>query len=75
MTEHHIVFGEVETTMEDIRRPVAVNLIQGKMTDVVLFLDRLSSNGEKCTPGLRETHALWRKAIELNRDWYPDLDR
>jgi hypothetical protein len=51
-------------------RPVAVNLIEGRMGDVVAFLDRLSY-GEKSTPGTRETLAQWSESIEINRDWYP----
>jgi hypothetical protein len=51
-------------------RPVAVNLIEGRLGDVVAFLDRLSC-GEKSTPGTRETLAEWDKQIEANRDWYP----
>ena len=50
-------------------RPVAVNLIQGRLSDVVAFLDRLSY-GDKSTPGMRETYAQWDKNIEANRDWY-----
>jgi hypothetical protein len=51
-------------------RPVAVNLIEGRLGDVVAFLERLSY-GEKSTPGTRETLAQWDKNIEANRDWYP----
>ena len=50
-------------------RPVAVNLIEGPMSEVVAFLDRLSY-GEKGTPGTRENLAEWRKNIEVNRGWY-----
>ena len=51
-------------------RPVAVNLIEGRLGDVVAFLERLSY-GEKSTPGTSETLAQWNKNIEANRDWYP----
>ena len=54
-------------------RPVAVNLIEGRLRDVVTFLDRLTY-GESSTPGLRETYAEWDQNIEVNRvnrDWYP----
>jgi hypothetical protein len=50
-------------------RPVAVNLIEGRLSDVVAFLDRLSY-GDKSTPGTQETYAEWDKKIDANRDWY-----
>jgi hypothetical protein len=50
-------------------RPVAVNLIEGRLSDVVAFLDRLSY-GDKSTPGMRETYAQWDIKIDVNRDWY-----
>jgi hypothetical protein len=50
-------------------RPVAVNLIEGRLSDVVAFLDRLSY-GEKSTPGTRETYAQWDVNIDANRNWY-----
>jgi hypothetical protein len=50
-------------------RPVAVNLIEGRLSDVVAFLDRLTY-GEKSTPGIRETYAQWDKNIDLNQNWY-----
>ncbi|MDP6041453.1 MAG: hypothetical protein QGG64_23095, partial [Candidatus Latescibacteria bacterium] len=39
----------------DVRRPVAVNLIEGRLKDVVLFLEQLSSTTYQ-TPGLSETY-------------------
>lgn len=50
-------------------RPVAVNLIEGRMSEVVAFLDDLSY-GEKSTPGTREKLGEWNKSIEVNRGWY-----
>ena len=50
-------------------RPVAVNLIEGRLSVVVAFLDRLTY-GDKSTPGTRETYAEWDKGIDANRDWY-----
>jgi hypothetical protein len=50
-------------------RPVAVNLIEGKMNEVVAFLDSLSY-GDKSSPGTRENYAQWNENIEVNRDWY-----
>jgi len=53
-------------------RPVAVNLIEGSMSDVVAFLDRLSDGiyNDKSTPGIRENYVEWNRNIEVNRDWY-----
>jgi hypothetical protein len=39
-------------------RPVGVNLIQGKLMDVVQFLDELTY-GKQTTEGLRENRAAW----------------
>ena len=50
-------------------RPVAVNLIEGRLSDVVAFLDRLSY-GDKSTPGMRETYAAWDRNIQVNQNWY-----
>ena len=52
-----------------VTRPVAVNLIEGRLSEVVAFLDSLS-RGEKSTPGVAENHAQWDKGIEMNKDWY-----
>ncbi len=43
----------------DISRPGAVNLISGRMRDVIDFLDKLSY-GEKSTPTTKENKAAWR---------------
>lgn len=43
---------------EQDTRPVAVNLIQGKLPDVIEFLDSLS-RGENSTPGVVENHTEW----------------
>ncbi len=51
-------------------RPVAVNLIEGRLREVVVFLDKLTY-GEASTLGLEETYAAWDENIEVNRDWYP----
>jgi hypothetical protein len=51
-------------------RPVAVNLIEGRLGKVVAFLDRLGY-GEKSTPGMRETREEWNKNLDVNRSWYP----
>jgi hypothetical protein len=51
-------------------RPVAVNLIEGRLSDVVAFLDDLSY-GDRSTAGMTETYAHWDKLIEANAGWYP----
>lgn len=50
-------------------RPVAVNLIQGRLGDVVAFLDTLAY-GPGSTPGTRESFAEWDRNIDANRPWY-----
>lgn len=55
-------------------RPVAVNLIEGRLGDVVAFLERLTY-GDHGTPGVRENYAQWDEKIEYNRNWYPSRRR
>lgn len=50
-------------------RPVAVNLIEGRLKGVVAFLDRLTYS-DKSTPGTREVLSQWEANIDLNREWY-----
>lgn len=52
-----------------VTRPVAINLIEGRLSEVVAFLDSLS-RGEKSTPGVGENYAQWDKGIEANSEWY-----
>lgn len=49
-------------------RPVAVNLIQGRLSEVIAFLDELSS-GAPSTPGIAETHAAWQEGSRNVRRW------
>ena len=51
-------------------RPVAVNLIEGRLGDVVTFLDSLSYS-DRSTPGTKESLAEWSTNIDANRAWYP----
>jgi ribosomal protein L37AE/L43A len=44
-------------------RPVAVNLIKGRLGEVVAFLDRLSL-GPGSTPGIQETHTEWKEKLD-----------
>jgi len=55
-------------------RPVAVNLIAGKLREVVNFLDSLSYS-DKSTPGTKERYRAWDENIELNKAWYPGRRR
>ncbi len=48
-------------------RPVGVNLIQGKLTDVVEFLDQLTY-GEKLPEEVQKNRASWRKEMQ-NTQW------
>ncbi len=49
-------------------RPVAVNLIDLRLWDVIDFLDTLSY-GEHSTPGAQETKTAWDHRIENARHW------
>jgi hypothetical protein len=55
-------------------RPVAINLIEGRLDEVVAFLDNLTYS-EKSTPGTHENREEWGKNIEYNRNWYPSRRR
>lgn len=50
-------------------RPVAVNLIEGRMSEVVAFLDGLSA-GAGSTPEMRENRAAWEANLAVHADWY-----
>jgi len=49
-------------------RPVAVNLIEGKLSEVIEFLDRLSY-GESSTPGIKNVKTDWDRNIQYARSW------
>jgi ribosomal protein L37AE/L43A len=49
-------------------RPVAVNLIEGRLGEVIAFLDRLSL-GPESTPGIQEKHAEWEEKSQNARGW------
>jgi len=51
-------------------RPVAINLIGGRLGQVVAFLDELAYS-EKSTPGTRENLDEWDKNIRVNQSWFP----
>lgn len=50
-------------------RPAAVNLIEGRLREVVAFLEKLTY-GEGSTPGLAEQYTEWNRAIEFHSSWY-----
>jgi hypothetical protein len=50
-------------------RPVAVNLIEGRLSEVVAFLERLTYS-DSSTPGIRQNYAQWDENINVNQDWY-----
>jgi hypothetical protein len=49
-------------------RPVAVNLIDGRLNDVIAFLERLTF-GEQSTPGLTENRDEWLEKIQNAKSW------
>jgi hypothetical protein len=51
-------------------RPAAINLIEGRLTDVIAFLDELSYGGGS-TPGLQETKREWDTNVQTARSWLP----
>lgn len=51
-------------------RPGAVNLIQGRMTEVIRFLDRLTY-GDAGTEELRANRVRWREELEAARRIWP----
>ena len=55
-------------------RPVAINLIGGKLPEVIAFLDSLSY-GVANTEGVQETYAEWVEKSEYVRTWaFPKSD-
>jgi hypothetical protein len=55
-------------------RPVAVNLIEGRLSEVVAFLEELS-RGRRSTRGVAENYGEWDRCIEVNRGWYASRRR
>ena len=50
-------------------RPVAVNLIEGRLREVVAFLDQLTYS-RNSTSGTLTNRLQWREKIKVNRTWY-----
>jgi hypothetical protein len=55
-------------------RPVAINLIQGRLSEVIAFLDSLSA-GEGNTPGIVENRKEWEWNMRTARGWYSNPER
>jgi hypothetical protein len=53
-----------------VTRPAAVNLIEGRMNEVVAFLNSLSCS-DQSTPGVQGNRTEWNKNIAVNQEWYP----
>lgn len=49
-------------------RPVAVNLIEGRLGEVIALLDSLSYS-EKSTPGIKENQEQWNQEVTDARKW------
>jgi predicted RNA-binding Zn-ribbon protein involved in translation (DUF1610 family) len=49
--------------LTDIGRPVAANLIEGKLAEVIRFLDALT-NGDASGAGASDARAAWRRTLE-----------
>jgi len=49
-------------------RPVAVNLIEGRLCEVIDFLDSLSY-GKRSTPGVKENRDEWLVISQNVRNW------
>jgi ribosomal protein L37AE/L43A len=49
-------------------RPVAVNLIEGRLRDVIAFLDDLSF-GEDFSPGVQQNRLDWEENMRKTRGW------
>jgi hypothetical protein len=58
------------------RRPSAINLIEGRLNEVIRFLDALTY-GEASTAGTQDTHAAWRRDMKATLiSWgSPGLDQ
>ena len=57
---------------DDISRPGAINLIQGRMRDIIKFLDNLAY-GDDSTPTILETKSQWNEKIDrIGERWSLD---
>jgi len=52
-----------------VTRPVAVNLIEGRLSEVVAFLDTLTYSSEGPS-GMWANYAEWDRNINSHSDWY-----
>lgn len=63
---HQFHWYTLKNTKNITTRPMAVNLIEGRMSDVVAFLNKLTY-GDGSTPGMVEQQDEWRRNIEEHR--------
>lgn len=54
--------------LQDIGRPVAANLIEGSLTEVIRFLDTLT-NGSSSATGLDDSRDTWRRTLDA-ASWF-----
>ena len=66
-----LIHGFHWSLTHDPTRPVAVNLIQGRLGEVIAFLDSLSY-GEASTPGTKEQREEWVTNSQNVRNWGSD---
>lgn len=53
--------------LKEIGRPVAANLIEGSLTDVIYFLDKLTS-GDASVTGIGNSRTAWKQTL-ATADW------
>jgi hypothetical protein len=58
---------------QDIGRPVAANLIQGSLAEVIEFLDRLTNEGTSAADS-ESPHAAWRRTLAAT-SWFNALTK
>lgn len=58
----HEAHRTIRAGQEELHRPVAVNLIEGRMRELIVFLDELAY-GPGSTSGLRERADEWRSGV------------
>jgi predicted RNA-binding Zn-ribbon protein involved in translation (DUF1610 family) len=59
--------------LQDIGRPVAANLIDGSLTDVIHFLDTLT-HGERSATGVGDSRDTWRRTLAAAA-WFAPASR
>jgi hypothetical protein len=57
--------------VKEIGRPVAANLIEGSLKDVIHFLEKLTSGGASAT-GIGDSRTAWKQTL-VTADWAQDF--